>query len=292
MQDRESRSWRTVSIISFEEYEKLKLNKKIEKCGLVEGYVENDVLYLPRYCAVPALQIPDGSEYPQDKSPSDCWYDGHSFQGRPYPIAFQLIKDRKSKRFIYKVYSFCCSPNCALAFALKDGSFANKQKRIELTKKMYKEYYNLSHVIPALPWQRLQKYGGELSIDEFRKESTLGMFTEHLVKLPFIVYNPVMEQRVHSNMVKTRHQLISQQNKEKTIEEVYKESHFRKEEDPYPEALLSTTTTTAKHGGKSDSRKSKESRKADRMDSSSEKTYNLKRMKPHPRETFSVKKYI
>ena len=90
-----------------------------------------------------------------------CYNCHHNFKNSPFflPIDFSEI----SKRF--KITGNFCSPNC-----VKSYSFINNTKNKHLVSLMYKKLYGYDYNIKtAPPIQILKEYGGNLSIEEYRK---------------------------------------------------------------------------------------------------------------------------
>ena len=94
---------------------------------------------------------------------SRCYYCHHSFENNP----FYLPIDYSSKLDRYKLFGNFCSPNCAKAFCMKDKIFNNK---IYLIGQFYRSLFGQTFKIqPAPSIFNLIEYGGDLTIEEFRK---------------------------------------------------------------------------------------------------------------------------
>lgn len=102
-----------------------------------------------------------------------CWWDGHQFDGVPF-----FLPDYCNNGTYY-VRGCFCSPNCALAYNLytmKDSHMYNRQSLIY---RLYRLMYGIDmsdtlELSTAGPFELLQEYGGELTIDEFREKNKIG----------------------------------------------------------------------------------------------------------------------
>jgi hypothetical protein len=107
----------------------------------------------------------------------DCWWDSCSFSSRPVSIPFKYFN--KS----YHVYGVYCSFNCALAAILKEDD-TKVWEKISLLNKMYCEMYGTNDPIyPAYDKRTLIKYGGNLSIEEYRNKFVI-LNKEYLYYIP------------------------------------------------------------------------------------------------------------
>ena len=94
-----------------------------------------------------------------------CYYCHHTFDDKPFyiPLKYSENLDR------YKLFGNFCSPNCAKSYCLNNKILENK---IHLLCKFYKELFGPSFKFsPAPCFLKLKEYGGNLTIEEFRKFS-------------------------------------------------------------------------------------------------------------------------
>ena len=112
----------------------------------------------------------DTSVYPR-KNSSVCWWDGHHFDTKPVFIPKRILEDGT-----YSVYGNFCSPECALSYLWNEGDIDNETRweRGSLLGEMSRKVFNgtIEHIREALPRWALKEYGGEFTIDEFRKINT------------------------------------------------------------------------------------------------------------------------
>lgn len=92
-----------------------------------------------------------------------CYHCHHDFENSP----FYLPIDYCSKLDRYKLFGNFCSPNCVKSFCMKDKIFNNK---IYLVGQFYRSLFGQTFKInPAPSIFNLVEYGGDLTIEEFRK---------------------------------------------------------------------------------------------------------------------------
>jgi len=94
-----------------------------------------------------------------------CYYCHHSFENKPFyiPLKYSESLDR------YKLFGNFCSPNCAKSYCLADKLLESKTY---LLCKFYRELFGPSFKFsPAPCFLKLKEYGGDLTIEEFRKFS-------------------------------------------------------------------------------------------------------------------------
>ena len=100
-----------------------------------------------------------------DNKKSACFWDTCEFDNTPVSIPKHFINNT------YHVYGCFCSPECAVAFLMKeniDSSF--KFERLQLLNHIYSKSYNYTkNIKPAPnPHYTLDKYYGNLNIQEYR----------------------------------------------------------------------------------------------------------------------------
>lgn len=111
-----------------------------------------------------------------------CWWCCHEFDNPPVYLPHSLLDD------VFHVTGFFCSFNCALSYNIskKDTAY---QQRATLLWLMYNKVSNIfdskhdsTVMIPAPPRELLQKFGGWMTIDCFRRHSlVLGRDTRILI---------------------------------------------------------------------------------------------------------------
>ena len=94
-----------------------------------------------------------------------CYYCHHFFDNKPFyvPLRYSEVLNR------YKLFGNFCSPNCAKSYCLSNKLLESKT---HLLCKFYRELFGPSFKFsPAPCFLKLKEYGGNLSIEEFRKVS-------------------------------------------------------------------------------------------------------------------------
>ena len=110
------------------------------------------------------------NEWPEQTNIS-CWWCCHSFDSIPCSIPEKQL----DKTFI--VYGIFCSPECCSSYLFNDSSnnTTNKDisKKYSLLNLMYKDIYMGSNIEQSYPRETLKKFGGPLTIEEFRNNNNL-----------------------------------------------------------------------------------------------------------------------
>lgn len=97
--------------------------------------------------------------------PSNCFWCTYSFENNPIYIPNKYLNQK------YHVYGNFCSPQCATAYLFnEDIDSTVKYNRYSLLNSMYKEIFTYNqNIVPApKPHYLLDKFLGNLSIDEYR----------------------------------------------------------------------------------------------------------------------------
>lgn len=100
-----------------------------------------------------------------DNKKSACFWDTCEFDNPPVYIPKHFINDT------YQVYGCFCSPECAVAHLMEENIDSSiKFERYQLMNHIYSKVYNYNkNIKPAPnPYYMLEKYYGNLSIQEFR----------------------------------------------------------------------------------------------------------------------------
>jgi hypothetical protein len=96
-----------------------------------------------------------------------CHYDGHEFQGQPYPV----IKGFDSKRGVFLAYDcVMCSPGCGKAWIV-DSNRSTMHRECEWSSYVWKNRFNVKPPIKRAPSRtELYKRGKRMTIQQFRKD--------------------------------------------------------------------------------------------------------------------------
>lgn len=123
-----------------------------------------------------------------DKTDIACWWCTYNFDTLPC-----FIPERFSDETYY-VFGCFCSYNCAAAYSLSMNDY-NVWNRYSLIKKLYNQIYKTNEDIPiAPPRESLKKFGGPLTIDEFKKNSKKCEKEYRFILPPMVSLVPLIEE--------------------------------------------------------------------------------------------------
>ena len=129
------------------------------------------------------------------KTDISCWWCCHQFD--TFPVCAPFKYDIKSK--VFKVKGCFCSFNCAKAYIDTDRMIRDKSL-LNLLKKILTEdiSYNIKK---ALPREILKKFGGPMSIQEYRE--SFNMLDKYSVNTYPMIYSPLqLEEKNEDIMIK------------------------------------------------------------------------------------------
>jgi hypothetical protein len=111
------------------------------------------------------IDIKSGSQVFLEKTDVACWWCTYNFDNMPCVIPEKIVNDT------YHVFGCFCSYNCASAYNLNMGDY-KVWDRYSLLKILYYFIFNTDiDIVNAPPKECLKKFGGYLSIEEFRAAS-------------------------------------------------------------------------------------------------------------------------
>lgn len=91
-----------------------------------------------------------------------CLWCCENFSGRPCIIPSHVIND------IWQVYGNFCTPQCSMAYLISEQIDTHTRwERIALLNRLYTTF-TCGRIYPAPPRETMKRFGGKLSIDEFR----------------------------------------------------------------------------------------------------------------------------
>ena len=131
-----------------------------------------------------------------------CWHDGHKFTTVPIP----LVQHHDIERNIYQVYGVFCSVNCAKAYIIEHESHITNVRMLMFNHMIHEVFHKCIPCTPAPPRVRLQKFGGDLNITEFRK--AFEVCTSTIQQPPFV--------SAVRNIIETKHTENDKNDKNKT----------------------------------------------------------------------------
>jgi hypothetical protein len=148
------------------DYEK-KIKKLTKENKLLQEKIKtiknNEVDDVVNKVDVNFIDIESGKVRINEKKEVGCWWCCHKFDNTPCGLPDKYYNN------IYYVIGYFCSHNCAMAYNNELNDY-KVWERNSLLKILYKKIYgNDSELTPAPPRQVLKFFGGNLTIDEFRK---------------------------------------------------------------------------------------------------------------------------
>lgn len=159
----------------------------------------------------------ENDEHWIDKTGISCWWCCHEFDTVPWGMPLRY-KDTIKK---FSVTGCFCSAACMLAWYYS-SKYKAKLEVYSLIKHMYTKLTGASlqdKITPAPPRECLRKFGGELSIDEFRN-ATHNMKAYKMIEYPMIVIKEFIEE-IDLNNLKVQNKRLQKtfQNKDFTLKE-------------------------------------------------------------------------
>ena len=133
-----------------------------------------------------------------------CWWDCHPFNNTP--VAIPIRYNKRSDTFM--VYGCFCSFECAMAYKKSDRKlcrvsndlFYDLRKRYgQINTRLEKDQQSqikdtaFKSIKNAMPRKSLSIFGGELSIQEFRKYSCMTTLNTKIYQFPLIPVNEIIE---------------------------------------------------------------------------------------------------
>jgi len=132
------------------------------------------------YTGINLISIMDGKCIIPEKTNIACWWDCYEINNMPFFLPDKFYNG------IYYVFGCFCSPNCAMAYNLHMND--NKtHNRYSLVKRMIFDMYGKhEHLHISPPKEILEKFGGPLSISQFRNKFFL-LKKEIVMTIPSMV---------------------------------------------------------------------------------------------------------
>lgn len=118
-----------------------------------------------------------------------CYHCTYNFDTMPCAIPYKYIKG------IYQVYGCFCSFECAYKYLL-NNKIHKKQEVISLLHSLNKHFYNHEKTIPIIPAPNkevLIDYGGNITIEEFRKNNVSKENQYNICIPPLVPINHTVE---------------------------------------------------------------------------------------------------
>jgi hypothetical protein len=138
------------------------------------------------------ISIENGEQIVAEKTNIACFHDTCKFDGAP---RFLPEKFSDGKYYVSKCF---CSWNCAMRYNL-DLNDHKTWARHRMILEICKEMYNVDNVEPAPHKGTLIKYGGHLSITEFRNSSLMNLKGFRYIEPPMTTLLPIIEENYKKN---------------------------------------------------------------------------------------------
>ncbi len=155
------------------------LKSKLEKYEKKDNVDKTNKIYTN---SIKFISYSTGKKISLKKTSVKCWWDSHSFTSLPCFLPESYHNNT------YHVTGCFCSFNCALAYNLYFLKDSKIYVRKALTCDLYREMYGLGpddvvDIKEAPPKFILEDFGGQMSIDAFRKSFTV-LNREYIVYMP------------------------------------------------------------------------------------------------------------
>lgn len=160
------------------------INDKIYSGILDKNIVEMDIKF---------MDIKDGKQISTDKTDIACWWCTYNFDTMPCFIPEKYCDNT------YYTFGCFCSFNCAVAYNVNIDDY-KVWERYSLMKKLYNIICdNNNDINIAPPKETLDKFGGPLSIDDYRKNSKYLDKEYRIIMPPMVSIAPMVEQNYKDN---------------------------------------------------------------------------------------------
>tara|TARA_Y200000002_G_scaffold353135_1_gene332342 strand:+ start:615 stop:1703 length:1089 start_codon:yes stop_codon:yes gene_type:complete len=117
-----------------------------------------------------------------------CWWCGHKFDNTPFPLPEKYYDNK------FFVFGNFCSPSCACAYNI-DINDHKLWERNSLILKLANELVDekVDNIYPAPPKQILMPFGGNITIDEFRKKAKK-IYSSRFIIPPMVPLTTLIEE--------------------------------------------------------------------------------------------------
>tara|TARA_B100000575_G_C23143630_1_gene666682 strand:- start:2800 stop:4077 length:1278 start_codon:yes stop_codon:yes gene_type:complete len=123
-----------------------------------------------------------------------CFWCCHSFDNTPWGIPYKLEDN------IFNLYGIFCSCNCALSYLINNENGDTLWEKIALLQLLYFKIYNkYENILPAPNKISLKKFGGSITIEEFRNITNSNEKTYSLEFPPCNSIVPILEESHKNN---------------------------------------------------------------------------------------------
>jgi hypothetical protein len=170
--------------------------KKLKK-SLSDGHLSHDITSLAtkdnkkHYLDIKLINVVDGKLIIADKTDIACWWCTYNFDTTPCFIPERYVNNK------YYVFGCFCSFSCAYAYNQNMNDY-KVHVRNSLLNQMYSTIFEIKTPIPiAPPKEMLEKFGGELTIEQFRDPALLIKKEFRITIPPMVPLIPIIDEVTH-----------------------------------------------------------------------------------------------
>ncbi len=119
-----------------------------------------------------------------------CWWCCHKFENTPFFLPDKYYENK------YHVFGYFCSPSCACAYNIDMNDY-KLWERNSLIIKLYNELTDnvISNVSPSPPKQILKSFGGNITIEEYRKKTNTAInYSSRFIIPPMVPLKTLIEE--------------------------------------------------------------------------------------------------
>jgi hypothetical protein len=159
------------------------------------------------------INCKNGTSIVEDTTNIACWWCTYEFESLPFFIPENEVNN------IFYVFGCFCSPQCATSYNETLNDYKTKE-RYSLIKKLSSLITgNNSDIVMAPPKEVLKKYGGTLTIEEYRKICFLNNKEMKIRMPPLHAIVPILEEKPKDKKINSDKQIMIKplQNQQKNI---------------------------------------------------------------------------
>jgi hypothetical protein len=150
------------------------------------------------------VHIDDDKTIIEEKTDVHCWWCCHQFENPPCFVPDKYVNGT------YHVFGCFCSFNCALAWNIENNDYKTWE-RTSLLLDLFKKINGSTNVLKtADPRQCLKMFGGNISIESFRKDFKYINYKSHVILPPMTSIVPLIERTTQTGMFDLTHNKIAQ----------------------------------------------------------------------------------
>lgn len=174
------------------EYEKTinTLEMEIEKYKKIiedSNFVQEHIKSIAKLIDLNLFDYSTGKKLLVEKTDIVCWWCTYNFENVPCVIPTKFYNDK------YYVFGNFCTFNCACSYNLKMDDY-KKHDRHALLYKLYSHIFQTTRdLIPAPDREILVKYGGSVTIEEYRNASIKNDINYRFIMPPMKAICPIIE---------------------------------------------------------------------------------------------------